>query len=140
MVSRLARMDRIRCAGTREAPLMMISLPAAAQVPALHGVHGALAPRGMRAVFGAAGGVGADAPPVDALEPRLCVERFEDGFVAAGLVGVCECTGRFVPGSAVGMGVAAETGFGEEHGAGEFFLDGFNRADEIGGGEVVGER
>jgi hypothetical protein len=94
----------------------------------------------MRAVFGAAGGVGADAPPVDALEPGLGVERFEDGFVATGLIGVGEGARGFVPGGAVGMGVAAEAGFGEEQGAGEFFLDGLDCADEIGGGEVVGER
>src|SRR5260370_41092111 len=66
------------------APLGIISLSAAAQVPVLYGIHRALAPRGVGAVFGAAGGVGADAPPVDALEPGFRVERFEDGFVAAG--------------------------------------------------------
>ena len=69
---------------------MIISLSPAAQVPVLHGIHGALAPGRMRAVFGAAGGVGADAPPVDALEPGFRVEGFEDGFVAAGLIGVGE--------------------------------------------------
>ena len=44
----------------------------------------------MRAVFGAAGTVGADSPPVDALEPGLRVERFQHGFVAAGLIAVGE--------------------------------------------------
>src|SRR5258708_18094656 len=79
------------------APLVIISLTAAAQIPALHGIHRAFSPRGMRAVCGAAGGVGADAPPVDALEPGLRVARFEDGFVATGLVGVGGGAGGVVP-------------------------------------------
>src|SRR5215467_10884847 len=114
-----------------------IRLPSMTGIPTPHDVHGALSPRGVRAVFGAAGGIGADAPPVDALEPGPRVERFEDRFVAAGLV---EGARGLVPGGAVGMGVAAEAGFGEEDGAGESLLNDFDGVDQIGGGQIVGER
>jgi hypothetical protein len=62
----------------REAPLTSgISLPPAFHVPPLDEVQGGLLPETMRAIFGAAGPVGLQPPPVHPLEPRLSVEGAE---------------------------------------------------------------
>src|SRR5712692_3644099 len=111
----------------------------APQIPSAHHIHRRLSPRSMRAIFGAAETVGADLPPIHALEPRLRIERFKDGIVAAGLVGGGEGARSFIPWRSVRLGIAAEAGFGEDYGACEFLLDGFYGADEISGRKVIGE-
>lgn len=55
------------------------------------------------------------------------VDRVEQRFVAAGLLGEVERLGGLVfPGFAMGILMGAETGFGEEDGFVELFLDGFD--------------
>src|ERR1700731_4373788 len=61
------------------------SLPLAAAVPVIEGLHGGFVPGSVRGVGGAAVAVGADFPPVDAGEPGLVVEGGEERVVTFGL-------------------------------------------------------
>src|SRR5690348_5776077 len=95
----------------------------AVHVPLLDNVHGRFSPGRVRAILGTAEAVGADFPPVHALEPGLFVKSLQDSFVAARLLGGGHCAWCLVPGCSVGLFEAREAGFGEDHGTCEFFLD-----------------
>src|SRR3954471_22754805 len=104
----------------------MAQLSAASRIPSGDHIHGGLAPRSVGPVLRTAHAVRPHLPPIDALKPRLLVERAKDGFVTPGLIGHRKRTRGFAPGFAVWVLETGESGLGEDHWLPELLLDDFD--------------